>query len=180
MSDPLIQVDRTLSELRRVSEARVPLEHAENARVVAFRPRDGGVEHLAIVIGEPDLNTPVLVRLHAECFTGDLIGSLRCGCGNQLRGAIVEMARAGSGVLLYLAQEGRGVDSDERNYLPAAQILRLLGIARVRLMTNNPVKVDALARYGIDVVERVAHVFPSNEHNEDYLQTKATKSGHIF
>ena len=190
-----------------VSQARVPLENAENARVVAFRPRDGGIEHLAIVVGEPDLNQPVLVRLHSECFTGDLVGSLRCDCGNQLRGSITAMDEAGSGVLLYLAQEGRGIglvnklrayqlqdagfdtvdanlqlgfDSDERNYLPAAQMLRLLGISKVRLLTNNPIKVDALARHGIEVVERVPHIFPSNEHNHGYLQTKATKSGHMF
>lgn len=190
-----------------VSQARVPLENAENARVVAFRPRDGGIEHLAIVVGHPDLNQPVLVRLHSECFTGDLVGSLRCDCGNQLRGAITAMNDAGSGVLLYLAQEGRGIglvnklrayqlqdtgfdtvdanlqlgfDSDERNYLPAAQMLRLLNISKVRLLTNNPIKVDALARHGIEVMERVPHIFPSNVHNHGYLKTKADKSGHMF
>jgi len=193
--------------LRLVSRARVPLEHAENAQVVAFRPRDGGIEHLAIIVGEPDLNQPVLVRMHSECFTGDLLGSMRCDCGNQLRGAISTMSESGGGVLLYLAQEGRGIglvnklrayqlqdaghdtvdanlqlgfDSDERNYLPAAQMLRLLGIAKVRLMTNNPIKLEALARHGIDVVERVPHIFPSNEHNDGYLKTKALKSGHMF
>ncbi len=193
--------------LRPVSEARVPLENAENARIVAFRPSDGGIEHLAIVIGEPDPDRPVLTRLHSECFTGDLLGSLRCDCGDQLRGAIAEIARDGSGVLLYLAQEGRGIglvnklrayqlqdagfdtldanlqlgfDDDERIYLPAAQMLRLLGIGRVRLLTNNPSKVDALARHGIDVAERVPHVFPSNDHNLGYLRTKATRGGHLF
>lgn len=193
--------------LRVVSEARVPLETAEQARVVAFRPRDGGIEHLAIVVGDLDPAVPALIRLHSECFTGDLMGSLRCDCGNQLRGAIGEMDKAGSGVLLYLAQEGRGIglvnklrayqlqdagfdtvdanlqlgfDSDERNYLPAAQMLRLLGVTRVRLLTNNPAKVAALSQHGIDVVERVPHIFPSNEHNSGYLRTKAAKSGHIF
>ena len=193
--------------LQLVSQARVPLENAENARVVAFRPRDGGIEHLAIVVGEPDLSQPVLVRLHSECFTGDLVGSLRCDCGNQLRGAITSMNAAGSGVLLYLAQEGRGIglvnklrayqlqdagfdtvdanlqlgyDSDERNYLPAAQMLRLLGVSKVRLLTNNPIKVDALTRHGIEVVERVPHIFEGNKHNHGYLQTKANRSGHIF
>ncbi|MDO8607515.1 MAG: GTP cyclohydrolase II [Phaeospirillum sp.] len=193
--------------LRQVSEARVPLENAENARIVAFRPSDGGIEHLAIVIGEPDPDQAVLARLHSECFTGDLLGSLRCDCGDQLRGAIAEIAQAGSGVLLYLAQEGRGIglvnklrayqlqdegfdtldanlqlgfDDDERVYLPAAQMLRLLGIKRVRLLTNNPGKVDALARHQIEVAERVPHVFPSNDHNQDYLRTKATRGGHLF
>jgi GTP cyclohydrolase II len=193
--------------LTQVSEARVPLENAENARVVAFRPRDGGIEHLAIIIGDINPAEPVLVRLHSECFTGDLVGSLRCDCGNQLRGAIGEMALAGSGILLYLAQEGRGIglvnklrayqlqdagfdtvdanlqlgfDSDERNYLPAAQMLRMLGVNQVKLMTNNPAKVTALGKCDIEVVERVPHIYPSNKHNDDYLRVKATKSGHLF
>jgi GTP cyclohydrolase II len=191
--------------LRPVSEARVPLADAENTRVIAFRPSDGGIEHIALLIGDPDPTSPVLLRLHSECFTGDLLASLRCDCGDQLRGAIGEIARAGSGVLLYLAQEGRGIglvnklrayrlqdagldtvdaneqlgfDADERVYLPAAEMLRQLGIARVRLLTNNPEKVAALTRCGIEVVERVPHIFPANGHNERYLRTKATRSGH--
>ena len=193
--------------LERVAEARVPLAEAENARLIAFRPRDGGTEHLAIMIGAPDPAAPVLVRLHSECFTGDLLASLRCDCGDQLRGAIAAIARAGDGVLLYLAQEGRGIglvnklrayrlqdagfdtldaneqlgfDADERVYLPAAEMLRQLGLGTVRLMTNNPDKVAALERYGIRVAERVPHVFPSNGHNERYLRTKATRSGHLL
>jgi GTP cyclohydrolase II len=193
------------NSLRPVSEARVPLSDAENTRIIAFRPSDGGIEHLAILIGDPDPAQTVLVRLHSECFTGDLLGSLRCDCGDQLRGAIAEIARTGSGVLLYLAQEGRGIglvnklrayqlqdagldtvdaneqlgfDADERVYLPAAEMLRQLGFSRVRLLTNNPEKVAALNRCGIAVVERVPHVFPANGHNERYLRTKATRSGH--
>ncbi|MEO5374566.1 MAG: GTP cyclohydrolase II [Alphaproteobacteria bacterium] len=193
--------------LRPVSEAVVPLAGAESTRIIAFRPGDGGIEHLAIVIGEPDEAAPVLTRLHSECFTGDLLGSLRCDCGDQLRGAIEEIARAGSGVLLYLAQEGRGIglvnklrayqlqdrgfdtldangqlgfDDDERIYLPAAEMLRQLGFSRVRLLTNNPRKVDSLARHDIEVVERVPHVFPANDHNQFYLRTKATRGGHLF
>jgi GTP cyclohydrolase II len=193
--------------LLRVSEARVPLADAEDTRIISFRPSDGGIEHLAILIGDPDPARPVLVRLHSECFTGDLLGSLRCDCGDQLRGAIAEIARAGSGVLLYLAQEGRGIglanklrayglqdmgadtveaneqlgfDADERVYLPAAEMLRQLGFAEVRLLTNNPEKVAALDRCGIGVVERVPHVFPANGHNERYLRTKATRSGHLL
>ena len=195
------------ASLRMVSQARVPLEDAENARIVAFRPRDGGVEHLAIVIGEPDINQPVLIRLHSECFTGDLLGSLRCDCGSQLRGAIAEIAQTGSGILLYLAQEGRGIglinklrayqlqdsgldtveanlhigfDMDERVYLPAAQMLKLLGITRVRLMTNNPLKMSSLEKFGVEMTERVPHIFPSNMHNQGYLKTKAAKSGHLL
>ncbi len=190
-----------------VSEARVPLEGAENSQVYAFRPSDGGFEHLAVVIGEPAADRPVLTRLHSECFTGDLLGSLRCDCGDQLRGAIRSISEAGSGVLLYLAQEGRGIglanklrayqlqdrgadtidanqqlgfDADERVYLPAAEMLRQLGFGRVRLLTNNPEKVAALTRCGIVVEERVPHAFPSNMHNDFYLATKASRFGHLF
>ncbi|MCW2244999.1 GTP cyclohydrolase II [Azospirillum fermentarium] len=193
--------------LRRVADARVPLDGAEETRVVAFRPADGGPEYLAIVIGEPDPDQPVLARLHSECFTGDLLGSLRCDCGEQLRGAIREISNVGSGVLLYLAQEGRGIglvnklrayrlqdsgfdtvdanellgfEADERVYLPAAEMLRQLGYGRVRLMTNNPEKLRQLARCGIEVVERVPHIFASNGHNAAYLRTKAERSGHMF
>jgi GTP cyclohydrolase II len=191
--------------LTAVSEARVPLEEAENCRIIAYRPVDGGLEHLAIVIGKPKESEPVLMRLHSECFTGDLLGSLRCDCGDQLRGAITEISSRGSGILLYLAQEGRGIglvnklraytlqdrgfdtldaneqlgfDADERIYMPAARMLNLLGFNKVRLMTNNPIKVEALQACGVDVVERVQHSFPSNEHNEIYLETKKSKSGH--
>ncbi len=193
--------------LHAVSSARVPLRGAEASRVIAFRPEDGGVEHLAIVIGDPDPDQPALIRLHSECFTGDLLGSLKCDCGEQLRGAIEAIGKAGSGILLYLAQEGRGIglinklrayhlqddgfdtveanerlgfDADERLFLPAAEMLRGLGFDRVRLMTNNPDKVAALARFGIEVVERVPHEFPSNAHNELYLATKARRSGHYL
>ncbi len=193
--------------LRIVSEAQVPLEDVDLARVIAFRPNDGGVEHLAIVVGEPDLAQPVLARLHSECFTGDLLGSLRCDCGPQLRGAIAHMAQEGGGILLYLAQEGRGIglinklrayqlqdngldtvdanlalgfEEDERNYLPAAQMLRLLNVPSVRLMTNNPKKVAALEELGIKVAERVAHVIEANRYNEGYLFTKGTRGGHLF
>lgn len=192
--------------LRQVADARVPLAGAENARVHAFRPDDGGAEHLAIVIGEPRSQEAVLARLHSECFTGDLLGSLRCDCGDQLRGAIEAIAEAGAGVLLYLAQEGRGIglvnklrayrlqdagadtldanealgfDADERVYLPAAEMLRQLGFPRIRLLTNNPEKVAGLQRCGIAVDERVAHRFPSNGHNDFYLSTKSRRFGHL-
>jgi GTP cyclohydrolase II len=196
-----------LTGLSPVAEAQVPLAGAEDARLVAFRPGDGGTEHLAILIGHFEPEAPTLVRLHSECFTGDVLSSLRCDCGEQLRGAIATIGEAGGGVLLYLAQEGRGIglvnklrayqlqdagfdtvdaneqlgfDADERVYLPAAEMLRQLGITAVRLLTNNPDKVSALERYGIPIVERVPHVFPSNGHNERYLQTKATRSGHLL
>ena len=193
--------------LTRVAEARLPLAEADNTRVIAFRPGDGGLEHLALVIGEPRHDESVLVRLHSECFTGDLLGSLRCDCGDQLRGAIAAIHDAGRGVLLYLSQEGRGIglvnklrayqlqdrgadtaeaneqlgfDADERIYLPAAGMLRQLGFGRVRLLTNNPDKVAALARCGITIEERVPHAFPANAHNDFYLATKASRFGHQF
>ena len=193
--------------LRRVADARVPLDGAEVTDIVAFRPTDGGQEHLAIIVGDPPPERPVLVRLHSECFTGDLLGSLRCDCGPQLRGAISEIAKQGGGALLYLAQEGRGIglvnklrayrlqdaefdtvdanemlgyDADERLYLPAAEILTQLGFTTIRLMTNNPDKVNDLRALGIDVAERVPHVFPANGHNEFYLRTKRVRSGHML
>jgi GTP cyclohydrolase II len=204
----IFQYDHTASRsLRAVSEARVPLAGAEDAHVIAFRPLDGGLEHLAVLIGDPSADTAVLTRLHSECFTGDLLGSLRCDCGDQLRGAIREISAAGGGLLLYLAQEGRGIglvnklrayelqdrgfdtldaneqlgfDADERIYLPAAQMLRQLGFDRVRLLTNNPAKVDGLSHCGITIEKRVPHAFPSNQHNEIYIRTKAGKGGHLL
>ena len=207
VADVFAYQDAESRSLTIVSEARVPLEDAEETRLIHFRPRDGGVGHVAIVIGDPDPTKPVLVRLHSECFTGDLLGSMRCDCGDQLRGAIAEIAKNGGGVVLYLSQEGRGIglanklrayelqdagfdtidanellgfDADERVYLPAAEMLRKLGYSSVRLLTNNPEKVAALTRWGITVAERVQHAFPANAHNERYLRTKAIRGGHLL
>ena len=190
-----------------VSEAHVPLVGAVKTRIIVFRPKTGGVEHLAIIIGEPSRSVPALVRLHSECFTGDLLGSLRCDCGQQLRGAVDAISEGGGGVLLYLAQEGRGIglvnklrayqlqdqgydtidanqrlgfEADERIFLPAAKMLRNLGFNSVRLLTNNPHKVSALELNGIEVIERVSHSFPANDHNLKYLETKAKRSGHLL
>jgi GTP cyclohydrolase II len=198
------EVVRTLSI---VTRARVPLEGADKAELVAFRAGDGSPEHYAIVIDAPPTGKPVLARLHSECFTGDLLGSLKCDCGSQLRGAIAAIAKAGGGVLLYLAQEGRGIglinklrayrlqdqgfdtieanerlgfEADERLYGIAAQMLKELGYKSIRLLTNNPDKVAALKAAGVNVVARVRHAFPSNEHNRAYLRTKAEKAGHLF
>jgi len=193
--------------LRRVAEADVPLEDAAQARIVAFRAPDAGIEHLAIVVGQPEQAEAPLVRLHSECFTGDLLGSLRCDCGAQLRGAIARMAADGCGVLLYLAQEGRGIGlmnklrayamqdrgldtldanralgwgADERNFLLAATMLRELGLPRIRLLTNNPDKIAALTACGVDVIQREAHEFAPNGVNDHYLATKAKRFGHLL
>jgi len=214
-SDPIVldleALDRAqqqaLGGMTVVARAAVPLQEAEDATIVAFRPADGGKEHLAIVIGNPDPDQPVLIRLHSECFTGDLLASLRCDCGEQLHGAVREIERSGGGVILYLAQEGRGIglvnklrayqlqdrgfdtidanqmmgfDADERVYQPAAEMLKRLGYTTVRLLTNNPEKVQALRECGIAVAERVPHAFPANNHNERYLRTKAARAGHLL
>lgn len=203
--------DHTVASLRKVAEAAMPLEDAEDARLVAFRPADGGIEHLALLIGDPAALVAAggapLARLHSECFTGDLLGSLRCDCGPQLRGAVRRMAAEGAGVLLYLAQEGRGIGlpnklrayalqcqgldtldanralgwgADERDFRVAGVMLRELGIERVRLLTNNPAKLAALSINGIDVVGRVPHTFPPNGLNDRYLATKADRFGHLL
>jgi len=193
--------------LRPVTEARLPLAAAENARIIGFRPASGGAEHFAIVIGDPATHQPALCRLHSECFTGDILGSMRCDCGPQLNRALEAIGKAGHGVLLYLAHEGRGIglmnklrayqlqdngldtvdanehlgfESDERSFQVAACMLRHLGIEKVRLMTNNPIKMEALTLEGVDVVERVRHAMPANPHNQAYLETKAMRSGHLL
>jgi GTP cyclohydrolase II len=193
--------------LQPVSEARVPLGVAEDARVVGFRPADGSAEQFAILIGDPVGHQPALCRVHSECFTGDLLGSLRCDCGPQLQAALSLMGEAGHGVLLYLAHEGRGIglinklrayrlqdcgldtvdanqhlgfEPDERSYRAAAVMLRHLGIRSVRLLTNNPAKVEALERDGVRVVERLPHATTPNRHNVGYLTTKASRSGHLL
>lgn len=194
--------DTTLTE---VGRARLPLAGAEDTRVVVFRPKPGGAEHLALLIGDWSGRQPVLVRVHSACLTGDILGSLKCDCGQQLRGAVKVISEAGGGVLLYLAQEGRGIglvakikayslqdqgfdtmeanrrlgfEDDERLFQPAAAILRQLGIEAIRLLTNNPAKVAALSSLGITVAEVVPHTFPANPHSENYLQTKKEKAGH--
>jgi GTP cyclohydrolase II len=193
--------------LRQVASARVPLENAPDSRVIAFRTEGAGIEHLAIVIGQPETADAPLVRIHSECFTGDLLGSLRCDCGPQLRGAIARMAGEGAGALLYLAQEGRniglvnklraytlqdrGLDTldanralgwgaDERNFLIAATMLEALGISRIRLLTNNPDKLAAMTACGVDVIGRESHAIAPNGENDHYLATKAERFGHLL
>lgn len=194
-------------DLRLVTRARLPLDTAENSEIVAFRGTGGGPEHLAIVIGDPPRSGPVLVRLHSACLTGDVLGSLKCDCGPQLRAALAAIAREGAGILLYLQQEGRGIglvnklrayalqdqgfdtvdanlrlgfEIDERDFGLAARMLELMGVASVRLMTNNPAKVAGLEAEGVTVVERVAHHAGEGAHNSAYLATKRERTGHLL
>ncbi len=165
-----------------VVSARLPMEAAEAGRLHVFRPEDGGEEHYAIEIGHPPRDTPVLARLHSACFTGDLLGSLKCDCGPQLRAALAQMGTEGAGILLYLNQEGRGIglankmrayslqdqgfdtveanhrlgfEDDERDFRLGAALLKKLGFSAVRLLTNNPAKIRMMEANGIAVAERV-------------------------
>ena len=190
-----------------VVDARLPMEAAGAGRLHVFRPNDGGEEHYAIEVGRPDRAAPVLTRLHSACFTGDLLGSLKCDCGPQLRGALAEMRAAGGGILLYLNQEGRGIglankmrayalqdqgfdtveanhrlgfEDDERDFRIGAALLRKLGIAEVRLLTNNPAKIAMMQAQGIGVTERVPLQVGRTDENAAYLATKIAKSGHLL
>ncbi|MEM8729419.1 MAG: GTP cyclohydrolase II [Pseudomonadota bacterium] len=197
----------TRAPLDNVVNARLPLEVSETGRLHVFRPDDGGEEHYAVEVGRPDRNRPVLARLHSACFTGDLMGSLKCDCGPQLRGALRRMGEEGEGILLYLNQEGRGIglankmrayslqdqgfdtveanhrlgfEDDERDFRLGADILMGLGFSAVRLMTNNPGKIAMMEKTGIKVTERVPLKEGETAHNRDYLATKARKSGHLL
>jgi len=192
------------ARLRIVTRARLPVAGAEDTEIVAFRTPESPDEHVALLIGQPNGAAP-LVRLHSECLTGDVLGSLKCDCGPQLHAAIDAIADSGWGVLLYLRQEGRGiglinklrayalqdqgfdtVDAntrlgfavDARDFGVAGRMLKLLGQDRVRLLTNNPGKVAGLEAAGITVAERVPHKLPPNPHNERYLATKRDRTGH--
>ena len=190
--------------LRIAARAKLPVAGAEDTEIVAFRSDDAPGEHVALLIGTPDGTTP-LVRLHSECLTGDVLGSLKCDCGPQLNAASTAIRASGWGILLYLRQEGRGiglinklrayalqdqgydtVDAntrlgfavDARDFRVAARMLTLLGQDSVRLLTTNPGKVEGLEAAGGRVGERVPHMLPPNPHNERYLATKRDRTGH--
>jgi len=204
---PIAQLadDALRPEVQLVARARLPLDDLPETQIFAFRGSDDGQDHVALLIGAFG-GKPPLVRLHSECLTGDVFGSLKCDCGPQLKEALRLIGEAGGGVLLYLRQEGRGIglanklrayalqdrgldtveanlrlgfEDDERDFAHAAAILRELGIGEVRLLTNNPRKVAGLEGEGIRVTERVAHHMPANPHNADYLAVKRAKSGHL-
>jgi GTP cyclohydrolase II len=209
---PLVAVPaEAVAQYRRASaaalsfaaEATIPLGEFL-ARFVVFRDGNGGTS-IAVIVGSPDLTQPVSVRLHSACLTGDVFGSRRCDCGDQLRLALMQLAQHGGGIVLYLEQEGRGLglankirtyqlqdggldtvdansiigfDDDERDYGVAVRMLQLLGCTRIRLMTNNRSKIDGLSRAGIDVSGRVPLHGPINADNLRYLAAKATRAGH--
>jgi GTP cyclohydrolase II len=193
--------------LARVAGASVPTRFAQAGRVHVFRPADGGEEHYAVEIGQPDRARPVLARLHSACFTGDVIGSLKCDCGPQLAAALDQIAAEGAGVLLYMNQEGRGIglankmrayalqdqgfdtveanhrlgfEDDERDFRLGAEILKALGFTSVRLLTNNPRKIAMMEGSGVAVAERVPLKVGQTAQNRAYLATKAAKSGHLL
>ena len=192
--------------LHPVVSARLPMAASQAGRVHLFRAEDGNEEHYAIEIGRPDRAQPVLARLHSACFTGDVLGSLKCDCGPQLHAALAQMGAEASGVLLYLNQEGRGIglanklrayslqdqgfdtvqanhrlgfEDDERDFRLASGILRHLGFSAVRLLTNNPRKIEMMQANGITVTERVPLTVGRTAQNADYLATKIAKSGHL-
>ena len=189
------------------AKAKLPLAAAPDAQIIMFRSEGGDENHFAIIVGDGDQQSAPLVRLHSQCVTGDVLGSLKCDCGPQLQTSLGHMAKNGGGILLYLAQEGRdiglmnkirayglqddghdtvdanhrlGFATDERVFIPAAAMLGQLGISAVQLMTNNPDKVSQLGKFGIDVQKRVPLALESNPHNAAYLATKRDKTGHLL
>ena len=187
-------------------EADMPTEYG-HFRIIPFRQKSNGLEHVALFVGEWGKDEPVLVRMHSSCVTGDIFGSKRCDCGDQLHKSMELISKEGKGVVVYLNQEGRGIglmnkiaayklqeegldtvdanihlgfDPDERDYGVGAQILRELGVGKIRLLTNNPVKRVGLEGYGLEIVENVPIEICPNEYNERYLHTKKDRMGHTL
>jgi 3,4-dihydroxy 2-butanone 4-phosphate synthase/GTP cyclohydrolase II len=194
------------SLIERLVNVKMPTEHG-NFQLHAFRDTNSGQEHLALVKGTWDKDEPVLVRVHSSCLTGDIFGSCRCDCGPQLHKAMDMIEEAGKGVIIYMNQEGRGIGlinklkayelqeqgydtmeanlklgfkPDERDYGIGAQIIRDLGVKKMRLLTNNPTKRTGLVGYGLEIVESVPLEIESNIHNELYMKTKRDKMGHTI
>jgi GTP cyclohydrolase II len=196
--------EKATQSLTIAGEAHVPLSSGVRTRFVVFRDAFGD-DPVAVIVGTPDLSKPVPVRIHSACLTGDVFGSRRCDCGDQLKLALARLQESGGGIILYLAQEGRGVglankmrtyklqdagldtvdanttlgfDDDERDYRMAARMLQMLGCTRVVLLTNNPTKVDGLANSGIEIAGRMPIETPINADNRRYLTAKASRAGH--
>jgi 3,4-dihydroxy 2-butanone 4-phosphate synthase/GTP cyclohydrolase II len=195
---------RNESLIERGEEVQLPTEHG-NFRLIPFRQKSNGVEHMALIKGTWEKNEPILVRVHSSCATGDILGSLRCECGEQLHKAMEAIEKEGKGIVVYMQQEGRGIglmnkikayklqeqgldtveanvhlgfDADERDYGVGAQILCSLGIHKMRLMTNNPIKRVGLEGYGLEVVNTIPIEVQPNTFNEFYLKTKRDRMGH--
>ena len=189
------------------AHARLPLAAAPDSQIIMFHSEGANENHFAVIVGEGQRQDTPLVRLHSQCVTGDVLGSLKCDCGSQLQTALRDMHEQGGGILLYLAQEGRdiglmnkirayalqdsgldtvdanhrlGFATDERIFIPAAAMLTHLGVSSVKLMTNNPDKVSQLETHGIKVSARVPLTLPANPHNHDYLATKRDRTGHFI
>ena len=193
--------------LREAARAKLPLKDAENTEIAIFQPKDGGTEHFVLIIEGGDKLEAPLTRIHSQCITGDILGSLKCDCGDQLQSSIRQIASSGGGLVIYLAQEGRdiglvnklrayalqdtgldtvdanhalGFETDHRYYLPAVAMLRNLGLKKIKLLTNNPDKIAQVENCGIEVVGRVSVSIESNPYNEGYLDTKKTRTGHML
>jgi len=193
--------------LKPVICAKLPIYASRDTKITIFRPIDGGEEHYAIEVGRPSRNSPVLTRLHSTCFTGDVLGSLKCDCGPQLNGALDQISVCGAGLLIYLNQEGRGIglankirayslqdqgfdtvdanhrlgfEDDERDFKIGAEILKNLGFSKIKLLTNNPRKVGMLEENGIVVTERLPLKVGHTADNTDYLHAKVKRSGHLI
>ncbi len=206
-SSEILDFIKNETPLFKVSSAQVPLKSLGVSRLHVFRDDTGMSEHYAIESGSPTHSDPVLVRLHSACFTGDLIGSLKCDCGSQLQASIEKISDFGSGILIYLNQEGRGIglankmrayelqnqgfdtveanhrlgfEDEERDLRIGAQIVKQLGYSKVRLLTNNPQKIKCVSEMGITVTERIDLITKPTTENLNYLKTKAAKSGHLF
>lgn len=206
IKDLITYRNKTEQMVKREVEINLPTEFGD-FKAIGFSNVLDEKEHVALVKGEINNEEPVLVRVHSECLTGDVFGSARCDCGPQLHAALSQIEKEGSGVLLYMRQEGRGIGlinkmkayklqeegldtveaneqlgfaPDLRDYGIGAQILKELGISKMKLLTNNPRKIAGLKGYDLEVTDRVALQMPHNENNEEYLKTKKSKLGHML
>ena len=206
-ANQLKEVAINARDIANAISAKIPTVRAENTQFHIFRPNISGEEHYVMEIGKIDRNQPTLVRIHSACFTGDVLGSLKCDCGPQLHAATKMINDQGGGLLIYLNQEGRGIgltnkirayslqdqgfdtveanhrlgfEDDERDFQLGATILREMRISNIKLITNNPTKIATMSKYNIIVTERIPLNVGRNETNLRYLQTKVSKSGHLM
>lgn len=206
-SDLKQALDKTSNAVFETARAKLPVEGAEDSTIVTFRTEGDVAVHIALIIGKGKSGTVPLVRVHSSCVTGDLLGSLRCDCGDQLKMALNAIKKEGYGVLLYMNQEGRGIgitnkirayhlqeqgmdtyeanhnlgfEGDERDFATAAAILKSLGINKINLLSNNPHKITELKKHGITIAKRVPLIAKASDYNRVYINAKAKKAGHII